>query len=217
MNPIPFIRAIVSGSPQVEHGHNTHDTHQGTVSHQTRPLPHTPQENIPLSQLTAPNLSPLINNNETVVTHTTLANRNQSPSVSSTTPDKCVVLHHDDKAFYVLNDFCLPVAATFQSCDNSVCFFNRKNCIIQKSKVLGKGRVVNYKSPTVFGSVVWQSQTNNYEFIDSRMVKCGNPTCKNPTTKQPRVFHFGCYMHMVESQKEDQMKHIQMDKKRTKY
>ena len=211
MNPsTPSVRAIVSDSPRAEHGHNTHDTHQATLSQPTCSLPHTPQDNIPLSQLTAPNLSPLINNNETR-TSTSVTNRNQSSSLSSTTPDKCVMLHHEDKAFYVLKDFCLPISATFQNCNNSFCMFNR-NCIIQKAKVLGKGRVVSCKSPTVFGSVSWQSQKSNYDFIDSRMVKCVNPTCKNPSTKQAKVFHFGCYMHMVESQKEEQMKHIVMKK-----
>ena len=215
MNPTPSVRAIVSDSPREEHGHNTHDTHHGTLPQPpTCSLPHTPHDYIPLSQLTAPNLSPLIDNDE-IVTCTSSTNRNQSSSLSSTTPEKCVVLHHEDKAFFGLEDFCLPISATFQNSNNNFCMFGKK-CIIQKAKVLVKGRVVTCKSPTVFGSVSWQSQKNNYDFIDSRMVKCVNPTCKNQSTKLPKVFHFGCYMHMVDIKKDEEMKHILMEKKTDK-
>ena len=167
-----------------------------------------------LSPSTTPTNSLSLSNNDECGRNNMVPQPDDFTSVIPITPDNLILLHHKDEAHYALEEFCLPVSATYQL-PNNLCQFNR-NCIINKAKVLTKGRLVTSKSNTVFGSVSWTTEKNNNKLIDTRLIKCVNPTCKYPTTKLPKVFHYGCYMHMIEVQESDQMKHIQVENEEDK-
>ena len=180
-------------------------TQQATTAFNTIPSSLSVNENIPLSQLTNSTLTSVLNKS---VTHT-----NQSAASLNTTPftpdtiHGLVALYHHHQVSYVMEQYCQPVSHSYKN-PNDVCNYNNRNCIVLKAKILGKGRQIKDKSPTVFGSIPWGSSNNQYDLIDTRVVKCLNPTCKNQTTKVPKTFHYGCYMHMMATKKNDMPVHL---------
>jgi hypothetical protein len=116
-------------------------------------------------------------------------------NISTSHPSDLVLLHHEDKVNYVLDQYCQPVSCTFTA-PQEFCKFNR-DCIVQKSKILYKGDNITTLSPTVFSSARGIMKKFNYSILDARLIQCFNDKCNNPTTKQPKYFHHVCYMHMM--------------------
>jgi hypothetical protein len=110
-----------------------------------------------------------------------------------------VLVHHEEKAHFILSSYCLPVN---QSVDKSLvhkCRFGR-NCIVHKNKVLDRGDTESSISPTVFSrSKNYSKEQFMYNILDTRFIKCFAPTCKQKNSDQAKIFHHVCYMNFIYS------------------
>ena len=109
-------------------------------------------------------------------------------------------LYHETDIYYVMEDYCQPVAESF-NCSTDLCQFNCE-CLVMKQKVLSKGNLLQTTSPTVFTSVPATSKKNKYSLHDIRLLRCFNPTCKKPKSNMAKVFHHICFMHMLKTNNE---------------
>lgn len=162
---------------------------------------------INLSQLvsTSTNTSPYPTSNNSQT-----GRRSTPPRATNYLEEPCVLLYHEEEINCAIQEYCQPIAQSFDN-DQDHCNFHR-NCIISKSKLFDQGSVDWSKSPTSLNSIgCWPSNKNNYKLVDTRIIKCFNPTCKHPTTKNAKIFHYVCYMHMLSTSGNEEMEHLVLE------
>jgi hypothetical protein len=131
--------------------------------------------------------------------------QNKKSTLSPTTPIQstcCMLLHHSETQYYVLNRYCCPVTQNItlhQSLSN--CKHPSRECIVYKTKLYSSGTIANKLSPTVVIPELCYRKKHNYDLMEARLVKCTQLTCVNKTKTSSKHFHFSCYMHSIKAKK----------------
>jgi hypothetical protein len=146
---------------------------QEDTSNLTSPTPTTPVNNRPIMH----NDSPKMSNNYTIV-------------------------YHEDTTHYVLSHFCLPVSDKPSVQATSACKYPHRGCIIARSKCLQSGRQLPELSTSVYQPNYKRNKKMNYTLLDSQVIKCFVPTCNGTKGGNPKQFHYSCYVHAIESNKD---------------
>ena len=166
---------------------------------------------LPISEVVIPSATPPTQQDASNTINTIPMSLPVNEQLDSTelTSASLIELYHDNVKNYVIEQYCESVSHSFKN-PNVVCHYNR-NCIVLKSKILSKGKQQKDLSKTIFGSITWPSGGNyEYRLVDTRVIRCLNPTCKSPINKQPKIFHYCCYMHMMARKKEEMPVHLKI-------
>ena len=124
-------------------------------------------------------------------------------------------LYHEDTQVFVLEKYCRPLSDTFSTLELG-CKFNKRDCVVSKTKTLGKGRNMEELSDTVYHNPDGSTKKYNYKTVDTRLVNCFNKLCKSTNSKIPKCFHYVCYRHMMESQTDSAMKVLKVESEKDK-
>ena len=115
-------------------------------------------------------------------------------------------VYHGYNSNYIIHRYCQPVADSFDI-SKEICKYTR-DCVVNKNKILKKSSLLESLSPTCFDAVPNKKTTSNYSVNDLRIVRCFSPSCKSIKTKRPKLFHYVCFMHMLNMNEDTEMKLI---------
>jgi hypothetical protein len=120
--------------------------------------------------------------------------------------------YHELQKYSVLTKYCMPTEVSINEDKNTLCKFGRE-CLMLKSKLQSLGRKVPDTPPTVFTPAIGILKKYRYDVLDCTLMSCFEPNCKQKATKQPKLFHFGCYMHNILTSNDPNLKHIEVHDK----
>jgi hypothetical protein len=189
------IRADVNQSPP------TNNTLPGSIPNSNTMLPNVIVTNPTNNSAAGPG-----NSSPTMISQTQQSHPNDTdisnishPSPTIHSPilnNQIITAHHEDKIYYLLPHFCLPVNQTPLN-DSYVCKFPNRDCVMKRCKIFdGFGsKNLPQLSETVFSPPGKLTGTLKYCVVDSRIIKCCQPGCTNGLDSNPKLFHFSCYVH----------------------
>jgi hypothetical protein len=180
-NGCPEVPAIVNTSQPT----NLPPSCLDAANHQITAV--TQDENVTHSQSSVS--APVINNN--IQLRDTAANNNNY-----------TIVYHEKTCHYVLSEYCLPV-----SCKPSVqatipCKFPYRDCLIARSKCLQTGDQLVDFSPSVYHPNYEKNRKMNHTLLDAQVIKCFVPNCNTTRGGNPKQFHYSCYSHSIENNKD---------------
>jgi hypothetical protein len=177
--------------------------------------------NVSACNTSLPIISPRKSTSSGISSSTNINNVTQQSQTQSQTTDYdddqqgFVLVHHEEKAHFILSSYCLPVNHSLDKSLVHQCRFGR-NCIVHKNKVLDRGDVESSISPTVISrSKNFSKEQFMYNILDMRFIKCFSSNCKQKNQDQPKIFHHVCYMHFIYSNDTNDLKVIELEETNT--
>ena len=204
----------ISGVPFVSPQTSTSYTNDKPVS--ISDLPTTTTNAIPISQSQNISTSSVVTSNNSNHTYQSQLQPSSTPNYTHrNNPPGLTKLYHEDTQVFIIEKYCRPVSDTFSTLELG-CKFTR-DCVVSKTKTLGRGRVIEELSETVYDNQAGSTKKYKYKTVDTRLVNCFNKVCKSTNPKLPKCFHYVCYKHMMESQTDDNpMKELQVESENDK-